>query len=258
MGPEVLAGPVLWALEDAPEVLRAYREYIATAPPEVATTVTLRRAPPAPFLPVELYRRPVCLVTMLGLAEPGPAERMLAPLRTFGRPLLDLVKRRPYTSLQTMVDATVPHGWHYYWKSAGLKELDDEVIETIVDHAGRAHSPWSFALLFHLGGAVRDVDPDATAYSRRDVAHELNVNAVWMPQEPIGAAEAAWARAFVADLERHHAGAYLNFLDHDDHGRTAAAFSPAAYARLTELQRRFDPDRVLRPGRDAAAVPSRA
>lgn len=118
-----------------------------------------------------------------------------------------------------------------------------------------ATSPWSYTALFHLGGGVAEVDPDATAYSRRDVTHELNVNAVWLPHEPVRDAETAWARAFVADLEPHHGGVYLNFLDRDDQDRVPAAFAPAAYRRLVELQRRFDPDRVLQPRRKPAPVP---
>ena len=245
VGPEVLAGPVLWALEDAPEILRAYRDFARSAPPEVATIVALRRAPPTPEIPVELHRRPVCMVAMLALGTGDRAERRLAPLRSLGRPLLDLVVHRPYTNLQSMVDASVPHGWHYYWKSTGLSGLDDAVIDTMVDHAARALSPWSYSLLFQLGGAVANCDPDATAYSHRRVPYELNVNAVWLPHQPIGEVEAAWARAFVAGLEPHVAGVYLNFLDHDDRHREPAAFTPASYDRLVELRRRVDPDRVF-------------
>jgi hypothetical protein len=248
VGPQVLAGHVVWALEDAPEVLRAYREFTLAAPPEVATVVTLRRAPPVPHLPVELHHRPVCSVGMLALAEPSAAERLLAPLRGHGRPLMDLVKQRPYTNLQSQIDANVPHGWHYYWKAAGLEALDDGVIDTMVDRAPGASSPWSFAVMFHLGGKVADIDPDATAYSRRHVAHELNVNAAWLPHEPIGDAEAGWARAFVADLAPYASGAYVNFLDADDHEHAPDAFAPAAHRRLLDLRRRHDPDHVLQSG----------
>jgi FAD/FMN-containing dehydrogenase/DNA-binding HxlR family transcriptional regulator len=245
VGPEVLAGHVVWALEDAPEVLRAYREFTRTAPREVATTVTLRRAPPVPYLPVELHRRPVCLIGMLALADPGVAERLLAPLRDHGRPLLDLVKRRPYTNLQSMLDGIVPHGWHYYWKALGLVSLADGAIDAMVDHTPAARSPWSFAIMFHLGGRVADAAPEATAYSRRHVTHELNVNAVWLPHEPLGDAETGWARAFAADLAPHASGAYVNFLDRDDHDRQPTAFAPPAYQRLLGLRERFDPDHVF-------------
>ena len=69
VGPEVLAGPVVWALEDAPEALRANREFAEQAPPEVATTVYPRRVPPAPFLPLELHGRPVCMVGLRSLSD---------------------------------------------------------------------------------------------------------------------------------------------------------------------------------------------
>ncbi|MGH2699103.1 MAG: FAD-binding oxidoreductase, partial [Actinomycetota bacterium] len=249
VGPEVFAGAVMWALEDAPEVLRAYREFVATAPPEVATIVALRKAPATPFLPVELHGRPVCTIAMLALADPEKAERLLAPMRTFGRPLIDVVKHRPYVGLQSLLDATVPSGWDYYWKSAGLRRLDDDVIATMIDHTDRIGSPWSYTVMFHLGGAVADVDANATAYSRRDVAHEVNINGVWLPHEPIGDAETAWARGFYADLQPRSAGVYLNFLDSDDQTRRSEAFGAAAYARLLDLQHRFDPDRVLQSSR---------
>lgn len=98
---------------------------------------------------------------------------------------------------------------------------------------------------------MAEVDPDATAYSRRDVPYELNVNAVWLPHDRMGEAEAAWARTFVADLAPYHAGVYLNFLDRDDHDRIPAALGAATYQRLAELQRQFDPDQVFQPQRGA-------
>ncbi len=108
--------------------------------------------------------------------------------------------------------------------------------------------------MFHLGGAVAEADADATAYSRRDVEHELNINAVWLPDESVTDAETAWAMAFFADLSPNHAGAYLNFLDRDDEARISEAFGQAAYARLLALQHRFDPEGVLQPSRLTAPI----
>jgi FAD/FMN-containing dehydrogenase len=193
---------------------------------------------------------------MLALAEPEAAARLLAPFRAIGRPLLDLVTHRPYANLQSMIEPTVPHGWHYYWKAAGLRALDDTLIDAMVDHSARALSPRSFAVLFHLGGAVAEVDPGATAHSRGHVAHELIINAAWLPNDPIADAETAWAKAFLADLEPQHAGAYLNFLDHDDRDRATSVFDPDTHHRLAQLRQRFDPDGVLAPDSWKAPPPA--
>lgn len=250
VGPQVLAGPVLWPLEEAPALLRCYRDFVASAPSEVSTIVTLRRAAPLGMLPMELHGRPVCMITMCYVGDPDAGEPALAPLRGFGRPLLDLVDRRAYTDLQTMVDATVPHGWHYYWKTANLAALDDRLIDTMVEHSGRIQSPWSYAVLFHLGGAVAEIDENATAYTHRNAVHALNINAVWLPHETVGDDETTWARDFFAAVRPHQTGAYVNFLDRDDHDQVRAAFGDATYRRLMTLKDRYDPDNVFQPSHD--------
>ena len=245
VGPDVFAGSVIWALEDAPEVLRFYREFAERAPREVGTAIVLRKAPPAPFLPVELHRRPVCMVTMTYVGNPDAAERTLEPMRSFGRPLLDLVGPRPYVGWQSTLDATTPAGWHYYWKSVNLPPLEDSVIDMIVDHSSRIRSPWSYVLIPQLGGAIADVDDDATPYSDRTAAHNININGVWLPHEEIGEQEIDWTRSFFTDAEPHRTGAYVNFFDRDDQDRVRAAYGEDTYRRLTLIKDVYDPENIF-------------
>ena len=81
------------------------------------------------------------------------------------------------------VDDTVLHGWHYYWKATNLAGLSDDAIAVIADHAYAAGSPRSYAAMFHMGGAVARVPHDATAYAGRDVAHNIIIDAAWLPDE---------------------------------------------------------------------------
>ena len=76
VGPTVLAGPLYHALEDGPEVLRFYRDFIADAPDELTTIVNLRPAPPLPVLPPELHGRP-----LWRSRRAGPATRRRASAR---------------------------------------------------------------------------------------------------------------------------------------------------------------------------------
>src|SRR5881396_1400566 len=44
LGPEVVAGPIFWRMDDSPEVLRHYRDWLADAPDELMTIVLHRKA----------------------------------------------------------------------------------------------------------------------------------------------------------------------------------------------------------------------
>ena len=147
------------------------------------------------------------------------------------------------------MDETVLHGWHYYWKATNLAGLSDDAIAVIADHAYAAGSPRSYAAMFHMGGAVARVPHDATAYAGRDVAHNIIVDAVWLPDESgeHAAAETAWARGFLQALQPHRAGGvYVNFLDSDDDSsRVRDAYGDRTYRRLAQVKAKYDPDNAF-------------
>jgi FAD/FMN-containing dehydrogenase len=144
-----------------------------------------------------------------------------------------------------MFDAGAPDGWHYYWKSAVLGTLEDAVIDTVVEQAARVESPLSYAAIFQLGGAVEDVAEDDTAYSHRGALHNLTINAVWRPNQPVADQETAWTREFFGAIEPYQTGAYVNFLDRDDQNRVQAAYGDRKYQRLADLKRLYDPDNIF-------------
>lgn len=140
----------------------------------------------------------------LNVCWTGPIEegkRTLQPLREHGAPLVDLVGPKPYMTHQSSIDLTVLYGWHYYWKSTGLPELSDDLIDVLVEHAFSAMSSRSYSVIFQLGGAVRRIPSEATAYAGWNACHNINVNGVWLPEENLAASETAWARKFFDALE---------------------------------------------------------
>jgi FAD/FMN-containing dehydrogenase len=248
VGPTVTAGPVFWAAEDTADVLRFYREFLTDAPDELGNVVRLGTIPPLPAVAEDLHFRPAIAVASCYAGPVEDGERAVRALRQFGTPLVDLVGPTLYVDHQSSIDDTVPHGWHYYWKATNLTRLSDEVIDIVATHAYRATSPRSYAAMFHMGGAVRRAPRDATAYVGRDVDHNMSIDAVWLPEQEdaVGAAETAWARAFLDALQPHRAGVYVNFLDSDDDAsRVREAYGDDTYRRLAEVKAKYDPENVF-------------
>jgi FAD/FMN-containing dehydrogenase len=248
VGPTVMAGPVFWAAEDTPDVLRFYREFVTDAPDELGNVVRLGTIPPLPDVSEELHFRPAIAVTSCYAGPVDDGERAVRALREFGTPLVDLVGPTLYVDHQSGIDDTVPHGWHYYWKGTDLTGLSDEVIDIVAERAYRATSPRSYAAMFHLGGAVARTPRDATAHPGRAVDQRISIDAVWLPEDDdsVGAAETAWAREFLDALQPHRAGVYVNFLDSDDDtGRVREAYGDDTYQRLAEVKAKYDPENVF-------------
>jgi FAD/FMN-containing dehydrogenase len=246
VGPIVLAGPVFHSLEDAPEVLRFYREFAADAPDELTTIFELSVAQALPFLPVEVHGKPIVMVAACYAGAPEHGREVVRPLKEFGNPIADLLEPKPYLALQSMFDPFVPHGWHRYWKSVELPLLTDEAIETLVEQASAQTSPKSYCIVFQLGGALGRVGRDETAFTQRDAAYDVNVNAVWTPEDPGGERHIRWARDFFAAMQPHARDrVYVNFLGNEGPDRVRQAYG-AAYDRLVELKATYDPDNFFR------------
>ena len=247
VGPIVLAGPVFHRLEDAPKVLRFYRELIAGAPDELTTIFDLSVAPPLPFLPEEVHGKPIVMVGACYAGSPDEGAEVVRPLKQFGRPIADLLEPKPYMALQSMFDPLVPHGWHRYWKSVELPPLTDDAIDTLVEHSSAPTSPKSYTIVFQLGGALARVGEDETAFSQRDAAHNVNINAVWTEEDPDAERHIAWARDFFDAIQPHAGGrVYVNFLGEEGGSRVRQAYGARTYERLVELKRAYDPTNFFR------------
>ena len=98
VGPQVLAGGVLHAFSDAREVFRFLSEFVSEAPDELSVTASTFRASAALPVPPEMHGELVTVLAVCYAGDLDAGERVLRPLRAFGRPLADSIAPKPYTS----------------------------------------------------------------------------------------------------------------------------------------------------------------
>jgi FAD/FMN-containing dehydrogenase len=245
VGPIVLAGPIFWPMEESPNVLRFYREWIAEAPDELMTIVIHRKAPPLPFVPRGLHGKPVVAVVCCYAGPIEEGEQVVKPLKEFGSPVLDLCVPKPFLAHQAMFDLSFQHGWWYYMRACDVAELTDEVVDITVEHSLQINSPLTAFPIWQLGGAVARVGEDETAFGGRSAGHTFNITAATETAEGFDE-EREWVRNFWSALEPYHTGVYVNFLMEEGEERIRQAYGAKKYNRLKALKRRYDPDNLFR------------
>ena len=190
-----------------------------------------------------MHGQPIAAIFVCHTGNIEAGEALLAPLRQLGQPVADIVTRRPYTQMQSLLDATQPKGRRYYWKSHNLARIGPELIERAVEHHGRIASPHSAILLFQIGGALGELPARHSPVGNRDAAYVLNIAGAWEKAED-DAVNMKWARdCFEATRSLSTGGTYLNFLTEEEGAdRIEAAYGKATLERLAQLKRKYDPD----------------
>ena len=244
VGPEVLFGPTVYRYEDAPDVLRHYREFTRDTPRECCVWVDSFTAPPLPFIPEQFHGTTVLSAMQFYAGDRKEGEDVLRPLREYGDPIADAVGPTPYTAAQSMLDDLYAEGERNYWKAHNFTELTDETLDTIVEYGERLPTPQSDILVHQVGGAINDVASDATAYPHRDTNVIVTIGARW--EDPTKDDECiAWVRECHDSLaEDATGGTYVN-LEGDREGRERNAYGEN-YDRLVELKNEYDPTNLFR------------
>jgi FAD/FMN-containing dehydrogenase len=248
VGPMITGGLIIWSAERAADVLAAYRDLTESAPRELTAAAIVRLAPPTPFLPQAWHGKPIAGIQVCHSGTNADAD--LAPVRALGNPIVDLVTPKPYTAMQSMLNAMEPKWLHRYWKAEFFPGLSSEFLDAFGSSGLRVTSPLSQSVIFHLAGALNDHEDDDGAVGNRDAHYIGGFNATWPPGAPADP-HVAWARDGWERIRPYSTGGnYVNFqLAEDDSTRTAAAYG-TNYQRLQRAKATYDPDNLFRVNRN--------
>ena len=177
------------------------------------------------------------------VGDPEAGRAMLPALRSVGVPRGEVVRELSYTELQTRDDSVEGYAYRRYWKGHYLPELSDDAIGALADR-DPADATLPHVSLQAYGGAIADVNEDATAFSHRHTRFEYVAAVKWSdPGEDILRMGAA--RQAAAKLDPFAAGAYVNTLSDEGASGVRRAYSEAKRARLTAVKDAYDPDNVF-------------
>jgi FAD/FMN-containing dehydrogenase len=245
VGTAALLVDLFYAPQDAPGVLRRWRELIADAPPQATLTAWVGTAGEPPFLAPAQWNRPLASVGYVWVGDPDQGRALLSALRGGMPPLAERVQELSYLELQTMDDDHHRHGLlRRYWKGHYLRDLDDAAIQAFLSRGDGDPALLPSGSLQSYGGAIAAVGDHETAFGHRDALVEFVAVAGWT--DP--AEDEAWmaaARRYGAAVEPFASGVYVNDLTDEGQAGIRRAYGPDKLARLTALKDRYDPGNLF-------------
>lgn len=251
----VVAGPTLWPLDRAGEVLRWYREFIPQAPEALNGLFAFLIVPPGPPFPEHLHLQRMCGVIWTYAGPVRGAEAVFRPIREFGPLAFDGVGPMAYPVLQSAFDALYPPGLQWYWKAHFVDELSEEAIALHVEHGSRLPTMLSTMQLYPLDGAAHRVGRTETAFSHRDAAWAQVI--VGVDPDPANRERiTSWTKAYWEALRPHSAGGgYVNFMMDEGRNRVKDSYRDN-FERLAAIKANYDPTNLFRVNQNIEPTPS--
>ncbi len=243
----VVAGMLI--LPATAQTIASFVSEAEAAPEELSAVAEVLPAPPLPFLPAEVHGRSILVAALCCTGPPDEAEQTVAAFRALATPVLDLVERRPYADVfppEEELPPLVP-SFHPLF----LDGIDRDAAEIVLDRLAAWTAAIPMLQLRVLGGAMRQVPADATAYAHRQ-QRILAVAATFYERRDEAAEHEAWAADLAAALPGAVSGAYVNFLGEVDEPRVRDAYPGPTWERLVEVKTAYDPTNLFRGNHNIA------
>jgi FAD/FMN-containing dehydrogenase len=232
----VVGGALMYRGDEARDVLRLFRDVVAAAPAAFSCQAVVS---------VDESMAPALLVAPCYTGAGGDPAQLRA-LRESPGLVSDDVREWGFLDQQLVFDSAYGDNRHY-WKGHFVRELPDELIDTLLAHVIDFGRPPAHILIESLHGSPKETDVRLGPVAYRQAAFNVSAMAVWADAEE-DEPHIEWARSTAAAIEPWSLGAgYANYMQADEPiERVRATFGDDAFARLRAIKSRFDPENVLR------------
>jgi FAD/FMN-containing dehydrogenase len=254
---DLALGFMTWPASRASAVISAWSAWMAAAPGSLWSTLHLDVGAGGPLTAVhsvstgttrDMNTAQDDLVALIGsapeyreagtrpyrdvmLLEAGCLTRTVTQCHLRDTTTDGLLERETYAAKSIVADRA---------RLAGERPFTDAAVAALVDVMRGA--PGGAILIDALGGGATQGRVDATAFPHRNAFAVLQLIASWQTD---GTDAIAWLRKAHATLRPLIGnGAYLNYIDPDLANWQDAYWGPN-YARLVQVKKRYDPDRVF-------------
>lgn len=240
---------IVWPGEKQIELLTVLQEIQSNHACQMST-----RTKAYPDAPGPNPRREQLLVTTLGQFF-GPidkAQEALAPALKLVKPLKRDIRQMSYWQARDYLITDDPNGMYDLRSSYVAEALPPEALETMLRWMmrwpGGSLLPENMGILFAIGGKVRKVAPNATAYVHRNANYIFEMESAWAPidKPEVVRRQQDWLNQYFAAMQRFMLPqSYVNFPSREL-PNWAKAYYGDNLAQLMRVKRQYDPENLFK------------
>jgi hypothetical protein len=239
---------ILWPGEKQIELLTTLQEIQNNHARDIST-----RTKAYPEAPGPRPQRNQLQVATLGQFY-GPIEKALealAPALKLVKPIKSDIRQMSYWQARDYLITDDPNGMYDMRSSYVADALPPEALETMLQWMmkwpGGSLLPENMGILFAIGGKVRDVAPDATAYVHRNANYIFEMESAWAPidRPDVVRRQQAWLTEYFAAMQPFMLPqSYVNFPSRNL-PNWAKAYYGDNLAQLMRVKNRYDPGNLF-------------
>lgn len=239
----VYNGMIIYPAERSREVIAAWRDWTCAVPDTVTSAAMLVTVPPMPTVPEMLHGKKI--VVIRATVSDGDASAIEELKSTLGEPMMDTFGETSY--LEAALSGLEPED---PLPAASATALLRDVSEATADRIAallESELPFIMIDIRHLGGAAGREPEQPSPIGNRDAGFMLATHGIAEDPTIARAIEEESERAFADCGEDLHPGLLTNFISHNSTlEQVRRIYSPAAFARLQEIKRAYDPQNLFR------------
>lgn len=241
---QVLSGPVVFDINDAPAVLKKYHQLCQKINNDLIIWALLREAPPFPFLDKSHHGKHVLILVFIYFGDTENEGNIIHQILSLGNPIGHGIQPNSFEAFQQIFDPFLTPGARNYWKTHNFKEIPEDLINILVSYGKNLPSSQSEVFIAQMGGLTNTIAKADSAYPHRDVNYVMNVHVRWNDKNDDKKCIDSARQFYQSTLPFATGGAYVNFVSEGDD--SVKNIYGANAVKLAKIKAKYDPNNVLR------------
>lgn len=235
----VYAGPMLWPVEKAGEVMRFFDNHLKNASNDLYGFFAFLTVPNSEPFPEYHQNKNVCGIVWCYTGDLNKVEEVFRPIREFEQPILDFVSEMPLPTLNSLFDWLYPPGLNWYWKGHYINELSDEAIAKNIEYGSALPTSLSSMHLYPIDGKAHEIGQDETAWAHRNTRWVQVIVGVTSDSKNNDRIK-AWSKAYYEAIQPYSSGGgYVNFMMQEEDSRIKESYG-GNYNKLRKIKKKYD------------------